>query len=92
MQSKLLNRGPEKTFALILGYGEDPMAEIKQFATKEMLQACRFTGVGAFSDAEVGFFDFSIKDYVHIRFAEQTEVLSMIGDISVSAASRLMIR
>jgi predicted DNA-binding protein with PD1-like motif len=83
MQSKLLNRGPEKTFALILGYGEDPMAEIKKFATGEMVQAGSFTAVGAFSEAEVGFFDFSIKDYVHIRFAEQMEVLSMMGDITV---------
>lgn len=60
MQSKLLNRGPEKTFALILQYGEDPMEELKKFATKEMLQACRFTAVGAFSEAEVGFFDLGI--------------------------------
>jgi predicted DNA-binding protein with PD1-like motif len=82
MQSKILNSGPEKTFALVLQYGEDPMEEIRQFAAKEKLQACRFTAVGAFSEAEVGFFDFSIKDYVHIRFGEQTEVLSMMGDIT----------
>lgn len=83
MQSKLLNRGPEKTFALVLAYGEDPMEEIRKFATGEMIQAGSFTAVGAFSEAEVGFFDFGIKDYIHIRFAEQTEVLSMMGDISV---------
>jgi hypothetical protein len=83
MQSKLLNQGPEKTFALVLQYGEDPMEEIRKFAIKERLRACRFTAVGAFSETEVGFFDFSIKDYQHIRFGEQTEVLSMLGDITV---------
>jgi len=83
MQSKLLNRGPEKTFALILEYGEDPMEDLKKFAAQEMLQACRFTAVGAFSEAEMGFFDFGIKDYIHIPISEQTEVLSMMGDISM---------
>lgn len=83
MQCKLLNRGAQKTFALILEYGEDPMEEIKKFAAGEMGQACSFTAVGAFSEAEVGFFDFSIKDYVRIPFHEQMEVLSMIGDITV---------
>jgi len=83
MQSKLLNAGPEKTYALILQYGEEAMEELKKFAAKEKLFACRFTAIGAFSSAEVGFFDFSIKDYLRIKIGEQTEVLSLVGDISV---------
>jgi hypothetical protein len=83
MQSKLLNDGSEKTYALILQYGEEAMEELKKFAAKERLYACRFTAVGAFSRTEVGFFDFSVKDYVHIPIDEQTEVLSLIGDISL---------
>lgn len=59
------------------------MEELKKFAAGEKLHAGRFTAVGAFSTAEVGFFDFSIKDYRHIPVGEQTEVLSMIGDISI---------
>lgn len=83
MQSRILNQGPERTYALILQYGEDAMEELRKFATSEELRACRFTAVGAFSRAEVGFFDFSIKDYLRIDIDEQTEVLSLIGDISV---------
>lgn len=82
MQHKLLNQGPEKTFALILQYGEEAIGEIKKFANKEGLRACRFTAIGAFSSAEVGYFDFATKDYQHIPINEQTEVLSLIGDIS----------
>lgn len=77
-----MNDGPEKTFALILQYGEEAMTELKKFAAREKLFACRFTAIGAFSDAEVGFFDFSVKDYRHIPITEQTEVLSMVGDIT----------
>jgi hypothetical protein len=83
MQSKLLNGGPEETYALILHYGEEAMVELKKFATSERLFACRFTAIGAFSHAEVGFFDFAIKDYRRITIGEQTEVLSLIGDISL---------
>ena len=82
MESKLLNPGPEKTYALILQYGEEAMEELKKFAAREKLFACRFTAIGAFSSAEVGFFDFSKKDYLRIAIGEQTEVLSMVGDIS----------
>jgi hypothetical protein len=83
MQSKLLNDGPEKTYALILQSGEDAMEVLSSFATAKQLRAARLTAVGAFSQAEVGFFDFSIKDYLRIDIDEQTEVLSLIGDISV---------
>lgn len=83
MQSKLLNDGQEKTYALILQYGEEAMEELKKFAQKQQLYGCRFTAVGAFSRTEVGFFDFSIKDYVKIPFGEQMEVLSLVGDITV---------
>jgi hypothetical protein len=83
MQNKLLNPGPEKTYALVLQYGEEVIGQIKRFAAKEKLYGCRFTAVGAFSEAEVGFFDFGIKDYLRIRIGEQTEVLSMIGDITL---------
>ena len=82
MQSKLLNEGPEKTYALILHYGEEAMVELKKFAADKKLFGCRFTAIGAFSQAEVGFFDFAVKDYRRIKIGEQTEVLSLLGDIS----------
>ncbi|HEV2355751.1 MAG TPA: DUF296 domain-containing protein [Puia sp.] len=82
MEHQLLNDGPEKTYALILQYDEEAMEELKAFAVREKLFGCRFTAVGAFSSAELGFFDFSIKDYQRIQIGEQTEVLSMLGDIS----------
>lgn len=83
MESKLLNDGQEKTYALILQYGDEVMASLKQFAQDNKLYGCRFTAIGAFSQTEVGFFDFATRDYVPIRFEEQMEVLSMVGDITL---------
>jgi predicted DNA-binding protein with PD1-like motif len=47
------------------------------------LRASQFTAIGAFSEAIVGFFDFSIKDYEKIPIQEQAEVLVLTGDISL---------
>jgi predicted DNA-binding protein with PD1-like motif len=83
MGYKLLNNGSEKTYAMILQYGDEPIAQLKALAAKEKLFGCHFTAVGAFSETEVGFFDFKSRDYLKIRFSDQMEVLSMIGDITM---------
>ena len=83
MKAKLLNDGVEKTYALVLETGDDVLEVINRFATEQELKANHFTAIGAFIEAEVGFFDFSKKDYNRIPIKEQTEVLSLTGDITV---------
>jgi len=83
MKAKLLNDGVERTYALVLETGDDVLEEITHFATEQELKANHFTAIGAFSEAEVGFFDFSKKDHNRIPIKEQTEVLSLTGDITV---------
>src|SRR5262249_42104285 len=43
----------------------------------------QFTAIGAFEKAQIGYFDFSSKEYKKISVDEQTEVLSLTGDIAV---------
>jgi predicted DNA-binding protein with PD1-like motif len=83
MKFKLLNADKQKTFALIMDAGDEVGACITAFAKQQNLSAAQFTGIGAFSSATLGFFDLSRKDYKRIRITEQTEVLSLIGDISL---------
>lgn len=83
MKFKLLNTGQQKTFALIMDTGDEVAACITSFAKQQNLSAAQFTGIGAFSSATLGFFDLSRKDYKRIQITEQTEVLSLIGDISL---------
>ena len=82
MEYKLLNDGRQRTFVLILNSGEEVMSTLMKFALANSLYACQFTAIGAFRKATVGFFDFSKKDYKKIGIPEQTEVLSLTGDIS----------
>lgn len=84
MKSKLLNdHAGERTFALIFDAGDEAMAGLKEFAREHQLSASRFTAIGAFQSAILGYFDWESKDYEEIPVDEQVEVLSLLGDVAV---------
>lgn len=79
METKALDGN---TFAVIFSTGEDPVAGLTRFAHERAIGASSFTAIGAFSGAELGYFDWEKKDYERIPVREQVEVLSLIGDIA----------
>src|SRR5687767_6607989 len=79
METKALD---SNTFAVIFSTGEDPVAGLTRFAQERAIGASSFTAIGAFSAAELGYFDWEKKDYERIPVREQVEVLSLIGDIA----------
>lgn len=83
MKHKLINEGSERTYAVVLDVGEEPVACLSEFAKAERLDAARFTAIGAFSEAVLGFFDLQRKDYEKIRIGEQAEVVSLVGDVAL---------
>ena len=83
MNYKLLNGIGNTSYALVFETGDEVMQLLKTFANEHSLKAAHFTAIGAFSSVELGFFDFSIKDYKHIPVNEQVEVLSLIGDVAL---------
>ena len=85
METKLLD---ERTFAVIFSTGEDPVAGLTRFAEERKLGAASFTAIGAFSEAELGYFDWEKKDYERIAVREQVEVLSLLGDIALDGDKR----
>jgi uncharacterized protein len=88
MKSKLLNDAPERTYAVVLDPGDEPVACLTRFAREHKIDAARFTAIGAFSDAIVAFFDLERREYLHIPVREQVEVLSLIGDVALDADGR----
>lgn len=72
----------ERNFVLVLEDGDEAFAAIIRFAEEQKIGGASFTAIGAFSEATLGFFDFASKSYKEIPVAEQTEVLSAIGDIA----------
>lgn len=83
MNYKLLDAVSGTTYALIFESGDEVVAGLKKFANEHRLKASHFTAIGAFSEAELGFFDFAIKDYNKIIVGQQVEVLSLLGDVAL---------
>jgi predicted DNA-binding protein with PD1-like motif len=88
MRAKLIDDHDPRVFAVIFDTGEDPVAGLTRFAEEHNLSASSFTAIGAFSEATLGYFDWEIKDYARIPVREQTEVLSLLGDIAVEERNR----
>src|ERR671935_2037032 len=83
MRAKMLNAGPERTYALIFDKGDEPVSLITEFAKEHKIGAARLSAIGAFSDVVLGYFDWEKKDYKRIPIREQVEVLSLLGDIAL---------
>lgn len=89
MKQKLLAQdASERTFILILEEGDEAFSAISAFAAQAGIAGASVTAIGAFSSATVGFFRVESRDYRKIPVAEQSEVLSAIGDIARDEAGR----
>jgi uncharacterized protein len=74
----------QQTYALIFNTGDQVVSGLKAFAGEHHLAASHFTAIGAFEDVTLGYFDWEKKDYIKIPVREQVEVLSMVGDVTIS--------
>ncbi len=82
MKARLLHEAGERTFALIFDKGDEVIAELMRFAREQDLRAAHFTGLGAFSEATLAFFERERKDYKQIPVNEQVEVMALVGNIA----------
>jgi hypothetical protein len=87
MRHQLLNdEHGQRTFAVVLQTGDEAMACLQEFVRTNKISAAQFTGIGAFADVTLGYFDWNERDYVGNPVHEQVEVASMIGDVALSPA------
>ncbi|MCU1501579.1 MAG: hypothetical protein JWM12_933 [Ilumatobacteraceae bacterium] len=82
MKYQLLRGGDERTWALIFDADDEAAGGLDEFARAESLDAARFTAIGGFSRATLGYFDIVTSRYQPIAVDEQVEVLSLLGDIA----------
>lgn len=89
MKSALLHeRDGLRTFVIVCEAGDEAMKVLTSFAAEQRLGGSHFTGVGAFERAKVGYFDWPTKTYQPLSIAEQVEVLSIAGDITLDQHER----
>jgi uncharacterized protein len=84
MKSKMIYDGPQRTFVVVFDSGDEVVEQLLAFAKEHRLSAAEFTGIGAFSAAVLGYFDWQKKDYVRIPVGEQVEVLSLTGNVALA--------
>ena len=83
MRSKQISRESRKrTHVLIFDAGDKVVSQLEEYVARENVQAARFTTIGAFESCLLAFFDWQSKDYENIPVKEQTEVLTLVGDIA----------
>ena len=73
----------QRTFVMVLTTGEEAMASLIDLARSERLAAAQVTGIGAFREAVIRYFDWTEKRYEDIAIDEQVEVASLNGNIAV---------
>jgi uncharacterized protein len=84
MKSKLIHDAPQRTFAVVFDKGDEVLENLLAFAKERRLSAAEFTGLGALSDAVLGYFDWQKKDYKRILIDEQVEVLNLTGNVALA--------
>jgi len=83
MKTRLIDAASEKTYVVIFDKSDEVASGLLDVAKNYNLDAASLTGIGAFSDVTLGYFDRERKEYKKNPLAEQVEVLSLIGDIAV---------
>jgi uncharacterized protein len=82
-KAALLTDGDAKTFLLEFHTGQEVMQGLLAFARKHKLVAGHLTGIGAVSDAVLGYFDPEKKAYLRNHEKGQAEVLSLTGNLAL---------
>lgn len=84
MPTRLLHEaGGQRIFSIVLAQGEEVMQALGDFVSRKKIAAAQISAIGAFSQAVLGYFDWSEKDYIKIPVDEQVEVASLLGDVAL---------
>lgn len=84
MHHQLLQDNGSKTWAVVLDTGDEVNACLLDFAKANQLDAAHLSAIGAFERAVLGYFDWQSKAYQRNPVASQCEVVSLLGDITLS--------
>lgn len=68
---------------VVFDKGDEVVAGLTELARRLGIGAAGVTGVGAFEQATLGYFDRERKEYDRIPVDEQVEVLSLVGDVAL---------
>jgi predicted DNA-binding protein with PD1-like motif len=79
----MIDTAEHRGWLLVFEAGDQVLEGILRFAAEADVRACHVSGIGAFSDATIAFFDRDSRSYKNIPVAEQVEVLALLGNITL---------
>jgi predicted DNA-binding protein with PD1-like motif len=77
-----------RTYVAVFDIGDEVSRGLLDLAAEHQLKGSHFTGLGAFEDVVLGWFDWDAKVYRRIPIAEQVEVVSFVGNIAIAPDSK----
>lgn len=83
MKATTLTDGPPRQHALVFETGDEVVSALTGWASETDLPASSFTGIGAFSEATLGYYDLDEQEYAEIPVDGQVELLVLAGDITL---------
>jgi predicted DNA-binding protein with PD1-like motif len=83
VKATLLTEGPPRQHALVLDTGDEFVSGLTRWAGEQRLGGSSFTGIGALSEATLGYYDLKSQEYVEIPVDEQVELLVLAGDVTL---------
>jgi predicted DNA-binding protein with PD1-like motif len=85
VESKLLNESDgRRTYVAIFAIGDEVVRGLLDLAAERQLKGSHFTGLGAFQNVVLGWFDMDAKEYRRIPISDQVEVISFVGNIALA--------
>ncbi len=66
----------------VLGPGDQVISALEDLVSRNGIKAASFVAIGAFSSVTLGYFVRPSRSYEHLRYDEQVEVCSLVGNIS----------
>lgn len=76
----------ESMYAFVLEAGEPVIDSIKAYAKEHKLLGGRLSGIGAFEEVTLGFYDPEEKRFHEVRIREQVECVSLTGNLAFTYA------
>ena len=84
LSKSIFEREGLKTYVVVYEQGDEFISGLQAFAEGHALAASHFSAIGAFKHAILGYFDRKKMDYLKTPIKEQVEMLSLLGNITLS--------
>ncbi len=78
----LSNASDRRIFALVFDKDEEATSALEQFAAENGIAGAAISGIGAFKNVTLGYFDRQKKEYKPISIREQVEVVALTGNFA----------